>query len=269
MTMTQDLLFLDSITDAKADAIGCIAVSGSHGGLFAAAVASRARLRAVILNDAGRGLGDAGIAGVKALARVGMAACAIDCMSAEIGSARDGFENGVISYANTAARALGVATGQSVKDAVARLENASAPIGQLDEMPEARWQEPVGAATILCVDSASLVRPEDAGQIIVTGSHGGLIGGNPERACKAEARLVSFSDAGRGKNNIGLSRLPALELRRIAAITLDCKSCEIGNAASALRHGIISAANTPAQLLGVSVGISLKDAILACLVSGS
>lgn len=256
-------LLLDSITDAGPSAQGAVAVSGSHGGIYAAAVASRAGLRAVVLNDAGRGHGDAGVAGVRALAGVGMAACAVDCMSAEIGSARDMAENGRVSCVNEVAAALGVLQGQSVADALARLSAALPPSGFLPEVPEARWDEVVlaGRSPVLCVDSASLIKPGDAGRIIVTGSHGGLIGGDPARACKAEARFVSFSDAGRGKNDIGLSRLPALADRGIAAVTLDCSTCAIGSAASALEHGILSAVNAPAAALGLAPGQALRPAL--------
>lgn len=259
--MTSELRFYDSITDADANAQGQIGISGSHGGLFAAACASRAGLRAVVLNDAGIGLHDAGIAGVRALADLGMAGCAVDCMSAEIGSARDSFDTGVISYANSVAQALGIRPGQSVKDAASFLVKAPEPTGIMTAVPESRTLISVGDLEVLSVDSASLITPEDAARIIVTGSHGGLIGGNPARACKAEARFVSFSDAGIGKNDIGLSRLPALDTRSIAAVTLDCQTCEIGNSASALQTGIISATNRTAEALGIQRGMPLSDAI--------
>lgn len=265
--MAPDIRFLDSITDADADAQGCVAVCGSHGGLLAAALASQAGLRAVILNDAGRGLNDAGIAGVKALADVGMAACAVDCMSAEIGSARDAFASGLISYANPVAARLGVGSGQAVKDTLRLLAKAGRPAAMLGEIVEARWEADVEGARILCVDSASLITPEDAGRIIVTGSHGGLIGGNPARACKAEARFVGFCDAGRGKNDIGISRLPALDARRIAAVALDCMSCEIGSAASALESGVVSAVNEAARHYGICRGMSQKEAIQAVVAA--
>ncbi|RVU36639.1 hypothetical protein EOI86_15785 [Hwanghaeella grinnelliae] len=257
--MQKDHLLLNSITDADGTAPGRIAVSGSHGGLYAAAVASRAGLRAVVLNDAGRGLDDAGIAGVKALSDVGMAACAVDCMTAEIGSAVDMAENGMISFANEMAAGFDVAVGQTVAEALERLANAPEPSGMMDAIPEARWDEKVGAHQVLCVDSASLIKPEDAGRIIVTGSHGGLIGGDPARACKAEAFFVSYSDAGRGKNDIGLSRLPALDQRDIAAVTLDCNTCLIGSAASALTTGRISAVNKTAAALGAAIGQPLAE----------
>ncbi|MEL7000507.1 MAG: hypothetical protein AAFP68_19830, partial [Pseudomonadota bacterium] len=105
------MLLLNSITDAGPDAAGAVIVSGSHGGLYPAVVASRAGARAVIFNDAG---GGAGTAGVDALARVGMAAAAVDCFSALIGSAEDMVANGVMSHVNRIAADLGLSAGRSV-----------------------------------------------------------------------------------------------------------------------------------------------------------
>lgn len=261
--MGDDVVLLDSITDADPSVAGRIAVSGSHGGVFAAAVASRAGLRAVVLNDAGRGLRDAGVAGVARLADFGMAACAVDCRTAEIGSASDMAANGVISFVNSVASGAGVAVGQSVAEAVERLAHALLPTATMPAVPEARWSVDLvpGRPRVLCVDSASLIKPEDAGAVIVTGSHGGLIGGNPARACKAEARFVSFSDAGGGRNGIGFTRLPALAARGIAAATLDCDTCAIGSAESALADGVISAVNAPATAAGLRRGMRLEEAL--------
>jgi len=257
--LQNDLILLDSITDLDGSGQGAIVVSGSHGGLYPAAVASRGGVRGVIFNDAGRGFEDAGIAGVQALAGVGMAAAANDCMSAEIGSANDSLDNGVISYANVIAANLGVRAGMTVRRATALMGAAVQPFQTLPPVPEARWDEtPDGwRRPVLCVDSASLVEPRDAGRIIITGSHGGLIGGNPARALKARAGFAVFNDAGWGRNDIGVSRLPALQEMGVAAVTVDCQSCRIGDAASALRTGIISAANQIAMGQGARAGLAL------------
>lgn len=261
--MTSHPLLLNSITDAREDAHGRIGVCGSHGGMIAGMLASQAGLRGVILNDAGIGFERSGIAGVEALAGVGMAAAAVDCMSAEIGSAKDMLENGVISYANDFAMKSGVAVGETVRDAVVRLENAPEPQGTLPPHEEQRWDENLGRGLppILCVDSASLIKPEDSGRIILTGSHGGLIGGDPARACKAEARFVCFSDAGFGKNDVGIARLPALAVRGIAAVTVSAESCAIGDARSALENGVISAVNALAERTRTRTGMRLFDAL--------
>jgi len=263
--MTSDPLLLNSITDARENAKGRVAICGSHGGMIAGLMASRAGLKAVILNDAGIGFERAGIAGAQALGDVGMAGATVSCMSAEIGSAQDMLANGVISYANEIALKLGVEAGEPVRNAARKFAAAPEPAGILPPQEEQRWDADLGPdmPPILCVDSASLIKPGDAGRIIVTGSHGGLIGGDPARACKADARFVCFSDAGFGKNDVGIARLPALAARGIAAVTVSCESCAIGDAQSALENGVISAVNEVAERAGTRKGMRLFDALSA------
>lgn len=251
---------LDSITDVtKADA-GMVAISGSHGGLYPAAIASRAELRAVIFNDAGIGLEQAGIGGVIALGRVGMAAAAMDCMSARIGSARDGLAHGRISFVNAVAQNVGVEVGMAVTKAGELLQNAPTPRAILPEHPEARGERLLANGVLVhLLDSASMVGPEHIGQVVITGSHGALIGGDPARALKAAARIGVFNDAGMGPGEIGASRLPALAAQGIAAVTVAARSARIGDAASALESGVISRANAPARALGALEGRKLHD----------
>jgi hypothetical protein len=107
------------------------------------------------------------------------------------------------------------------------------------------------------VDSASLVRAEDAGQIVVTGSHGGLIGGDPAMALRTDAFAAVFNDAGR-PDGPGVSRLPALEARGIAAVTVGAESARIGEARSSYQDGVISAVNGVAARLGARVGGAVR-----------
>lgn len=254
-------ILLDSITDVAPRHAGGIAVSGSHGGLYPAAIASRAALKAVILNDAGKGLDGAGIAGILALEKTGMAAAAADCMSCEIGSARDMMERGRISTANAPAIALGIVPGMGVAEAAALLAGAIRPDEFLPPVEEAAQTKILGRHrhVVRLLDSASLVGPDDTGAIVVTGSHGGLIGGDPARALKAQARIAVFNDAGGGRNGIGFTRLPALDTRGVAAVTVAHDSARIGEAASALATGRISACNAHAEALGAHVGMPLGD----------
>lgn len=250
-----DVLLLDSITDARPDAAGRLVASGSHGGRYPAAVASAAGVRAVAFNDAGIGLDEAGVAGVEALAGVGMAAFACDCMSCHIGDAADLLHRGVVSRANAVATARGVQPGMSTREAFGRLAEISSPTGRLGKVAEARGREVwPGGIEVELLDSASLVGPGDEGRIVVTGSHGALIGGNPERALKAPARVAVFNDAGVGRDAIGITRLPALDAKGIAGVTVSAASARIGEAASALATGRISHANAKAEALGARVG---------------
>ncbi len=256
--MTIELL--DSITDATDTTVGKIVVSGSHGGLYPAAVASLAGARAVLFNDAGIGLDQAGVAGVLALADAGMAAAGVDCNTCHIGSASDTFERGIVSVVNPIAASLGLTVGMPAPDAVALLANAPQPHATLKPHTEARQTVTIGAGglTAELLDSASLVNASDIGKIVITGSHGGLIGGDATRAIKATVRTAIFNDAGFGADSIGTTRLPALEARTIAAVTVSCDTARIGDAASALETGIISALNPSAQKTGAAIDMPLS-----------
>jgi len=255
-----EVLFLDSITDAGADAAGRVVVSGSHGGVYAAAVASQAGVRAVAFNDAGIGLDKAGVAGVLALAEAGMAAVAADAMSCHIGDARDALAHGRVSTANAVAERLGVRPGMPVGEAMALLAEAPMPTGKLPKMAEARRRVVLsGGPAVELLDSASLVTADHAGRIVITGSHGALIGGEPARALKAAARIAVFNDAGVGLDAIGITRLPALDGRGVAAVTVSAATARIGDAGSALETGVISHANALAAGMGAAAGRRLAD----------
>ncbi|MEO0681812.1 MAG: hypothetical protein AAF192_15515 [Pseudomonadota bacterium] len=257
------IVVLGSITDAAPAHRGLAAICGSHGGLNAAAMASSAGLRAVILSDAGRGLDGAGVAGVLALAQIGMAAAAVDAGSARIGDGADIAARGRISVANAAAAALGVAPGMAAHAAAERLRAAPLPQGVLTAPPEARRTVRVGALTVLLVDSASQITAQDAGGVVLTGSHGGLVGGDPKRALKAPMRLGVFNDAGIGADDAGVARLGALERAGQAGATVSHDSARIGDAASMLSGGVISRANGPAREMGLREGLALREVLAA------
>lgn len=254
-----DIQLYNSITDVPNTGTRCIAISGSHGGVFPATVASTRGVSAAIFHDAGIGYQSAGIAGIILLDKVQMAAIAIDSRTAFIGNAQDTQENGVVSFANSTAEKLGVFCGMRPIDAIKLLKIAPSPQKKLPPIVESRSVVEIGLNQIICCDSASLISADDDDAIIVTGSHGGLIGGDPKRALKARARLAVFNDAGFGKNNFGVTRLPALDERNVGAVTVSHESCRIGDAHSAIETGRISAANERAASLGAKEGMALSD----------
>lgn len=249
---TSPVLALDSITHMDAGGAGRVLVAASHGGVYSAYLAARGRARAVIFNDAGVGLDEAGIGGLAYLEKLGIPAAAALHTSCRIGDGRDMTERGVLGHANAVARGLGCVPGMTVRDAAARLA-AAAAAGEAATPPAAaenRFLLVDGAPRTWGLDSASLVTPADAGQIVVTGSHGGLMGGNPALAVKAEVLAALFNDAGVGIDGAGLTRLPALDARGIAAATVDHRSARIGDARSSWETGRLSCANRAAAALG-------------------
>jgi hypothetical protein len=257
------LMAIDSATKLEARHRDAVVVCGSHGGIYCAYLAARAGLRAVILCDAGVGKDQAGIGCLAYCAELGMAAATVAHDSARIGDCHDILARGRISHANQVAAGEGVAAGQAVAEAQRRL--ADAPLWQA-EPPAYREARQVvldqpGRPRVICMDSASLVEPGDAGQIVVTGSHGALLGGRPEMALRADARAAFFNDAGLGPDEAGASRLPALQARGIVGATVAAMSARIGDGRSTYEDGIISLLNEQARAAGGDIGMPLRDLI--------
>lgn len=253
-----------SITKLPDGVAGKVIISGSHGGELPGALAIRAQARAVILNDAGVGLDQAGIGSLSLCQRIGMAAATLSHESCRIGDADDMVARGVVSHMNEIAAKAGVTLGQSCIEAAETLTTAPQPtIQSPPEFSERREVRALAGSSrkLILVDSASMVLPEDEGQIVLTGSHGGLIGGNPKFAIKAPVHAAFYNDAGIGIETWGTSRLPALDAQLIAGITLSHTSCRIGDALSGYETGVVSVVNERAKELGVRVGMTAVEAV--------
>jgi hypothetical protein len=114
---------------------------------------------------------------------------------------------------------------------------------------------------VLALDSNALVTPSDVGHIIVTGSHGALLGGRPATAVKYDVFAAIYNDADFGIDNAGISRLPALEARAIAGATVSAWSARIGDGQSTYRNGYVTAMNARAAQCGGEIGISTIDLV--------
>ena len=119
------MLILDSVTVFPPEARGRAAIAASHGGVYAAYLAAKAGIKAVILCDAGVGRERAGIGGLDYLDRLGVPAAAIGHRSARIGDGADCAQRGVITFAN-APRRRGSASRQACRRA-RRSTGSSAP----------------------------------------------------------------------------------------------------------------------------------------------
>jgi hypothetical protein len=153
--------------------VGAVVVTGSHGGVYAACLARKAGLpRGDLQRCRGRAR-RAGIGGLAWLDAHGMAAAAVDHRSADIGNAAAMLARGTVSHANAGARALGV-PGHGLRRGGTAAQRRRAPRGTVEPIAEARRElEPEGARRrLVLIDSAALVVPSDAGQVVVTGSHG-------------------------------------------------------------------------------------------------
>ena len=264
-------IVLDSVTHLKPEHRGVACYCASHGGVYAAYTAAKMGIGAVILNDAGIGREQAGVAGLGLLDDLGVPAAAISHASARIGDGKDGHSRGVLSFANAAARRHGLTAGMTCNEALLRLAGATlAPSPVPPELAESRFEIVAasrGAVCVIGIDSTSLVTAADIGHVVVTASHGGLLGNKPETALKYDARAAVYNDAGFGADHAGVSRLPALDARGIAGACVSCFSARIGDARSTYEDGFISAVNMMAATWGGAVGQSCREFVAAMVAS--
>lgn len=257
--MPAPVVIADSITRIGPEAAGAVVVNASHGGIYAAYLAAKLHAAAAIFNDAGVGRDRAGIAGLDYLQDFAIAAATVGHDTARIGDGADMMASGVITHANGLATSLGVTPGLSCRDAAAALQQARPAHRAPPEALEAAFLLIAEAPAVWALDSASLVLPEHKASIVITGSHGGLLGGRPETALKYDVLGALYNDAGIGKDAAGTSRLPALDARGIAAATVSATSARIGDARSTYEDGIISRINGRAAALGLREGISARE----------
>lgn len=113
--------------------------------------------------------------------------------------------------------------------------------------------------TVVAVDTIAHLTPEDAGRIVMTGSHGGLSSG--EYAAQVRVAAVFFNDAGIGKDAAGVAALAALQAKGIAAGAVSSDSAAIGEALETWASGVVSTLNTSAVALGFAMGEPIRDAV--------
>src|SRR5579864_5546552 len=259
--MPASIVTADSITRIAEEARGAVVVNASHGGIYAAYLAAKLGAAAAIFNDAGVGREGAGIGGLDYLQALGIPAATVGHMTARIGDGADMLARGAVTHANPLAMALGVRPGMACHEAAAALARAEPARAEPPPALEGAYLLESDAPQVWALDSASLVAPEHHDAIVVTGSHGGLLGGRPETALKYDVRAAFYNDAGIGIDEAGVSRLPALDRRAIAAACVSAESARIGDARSGYNDGILSRVNARAATLGLKPGMTAREAV--------
>lgn len=253
----------DSATQLDSSAGGRVVVCGSQGGIYAAWLAARAGVRAAVFNDAGIGKSASGVGGIAWLGGLAIPACAVDYRSARIADGADIYACGTLSTVNEQAAGLGCRPGQSCREAVAHLE-AAPKVAHLEIPPIGETRVAIastGHRPAWALDSISLLRGDDRRAVIVTGSHGALLGGKPDCYVDVEVFAAFFNDAGGGKDDAGFARLPALDGAGIAAATVWCASARIGDGRSTYEDGVVSRVNATGARLGLVEGMTARQAV--------
>jgi hypothetical protein len=246
--MNVPVMVVDGVSKLPPEANGAVVVGGSNAAIYAAYYSAKAGVRAAIHHDCGIGRDEAGVRGLLWAEQHGMAMAAVATDSARVGDGADMLKRGIISRVNGLAAKCGVESGQTVVQAVELLKSAP--------WPHADAEPPVEGRTfihgVLCMDSISLGKPEDADLVVASGSHGGAIAAGMTRLFRP--RLAFFNDAGFGADRAGAAALPILDSDGSAAATVAADSACIGDGQSTLTQGIISAVNETAYRLSPRVG---------------
>jgi hypothetical protein len=110
---------------------------------------------------------------------------------------------------------------------------------------------------IAVLDSVTKLGPSDAKRVVVVASHGGIYAAYVA-VCRG-ARGVVLNDAGRGKDDAGISGLDYLDAFSVPAATVSYLSSRIGDGADMMERGRISHVNRTASVLGCAIGQSCGE----------
>jgi uncharacterized protein YunC (DUF1805 family) len=249
------IIIANSATSIDENNRNDVVVDGSHFGLNVGQMALKAGVLGMIGNDAGLGLEDAGIAGLKFLEKLAIPAAAVSSMSARIGDGTSTYEEGTISAANDVAKKIGIKIGISAKEAADKMFVAAL---QMMKEGKQRIVKTFGKSRLIIVDTTSDVNEGNSNDIIITGSHSGKNSG--EYLSSLNIKGVIGNDGGMGKENAGIAGLQILEECGIPAATVSAMSAKIGNGTSTYERGKISAVNESAKKLGITASMPAKEA---------
>jgi hypothetical protein len=111
---------------------------------------------------------------------------------------------------------------------------------------------------VVLMDSIAMLEEEDAGHVVVSGSHGGVSAAS--YATAVPVRGVFFNDAGVGKDGAGVTALRLLDAVGIPAGAVDHDSARIGDARDHWESGVLSHINDAAREKGLREGEPLRSA---------
>ena len=117
------------------------------------------------------------------------------------------------------------------------------------------------ARNLFLLDSITRVDPRCAGQVVVSGSHGGATAAGFVLDQAAAPHAVFFNDAGVGKDDAGIAALAMLEAREVICAVYSHLSARIGDSADGRDHGVISHLNAAARAAGLAAGMPVREAL--------
>ena len=260
------ILVMDSLgyVDERVD-VRDVVVGGSHGAPCATQLVLDARPRGLICHDAGIGLGEGGVAGLKLLDDYLIPGAAVSGMSARISDGLDMYRNGTISRFNRAAARLGVETGMPTSEAASLMLNGRPPFRQPERRQVLVHESELGR--VFALDTVKYANARIEGSVLCMGSHSAR--SMPKYLDDVGVALagVITNDVGRAKDDSGIAGLWTLDEVKIPAAVVSCDTARVGDAQSTYHAGVVSACNGTAAALGVVVGQRATEAAAKMLAA--
>ena len=111
------------------------------------------------------------------------------------------------------------------------------------------------------LDSIAHIGPQHAGQVVVSGSHGGVSAAGFVLDLDRRPRAVFYNDAGVGKDGAGIVALGLLERIGVPCATYSHDSARIGDARDGYDCGVLTHLNDRARAAGLAVGMTVRAAV--------
>ena len=111
---------------------------------------------------------------------------------------------------------------------------------------------------VIIADSATSLTDENKNDVVVDGSHCGT--SVIHYMIDAQVKGMIGNDAGKGLEDAGVASLKALDEHDIPAAAVSNMTAEIGVGVETYKNGVISAVNNTARKLGITEGMSTKEA---------
>ena len=247
------IVAMDSVghVDHRND-VSDVLICGSHGAPCATQLLVWCRPRGVFIHDAGIGLGEGGVNGLKLLESYLIPGAAVDGNSARISDGRDMYENGIVSRVNGSAVLMGVEKGMTVREAAQILLDRNPAF-----RPPARRQIKVHSdelGSVYALDTVKYADSRIAGGVLCMGSHAARAMADYVEEMDYRLAGVITNDAGPSKDRSGIAGLAQLDRIRTPAAAVACASARVGDACSTYFDGRISALNETAAAAGVTIG---------------
>ena len=261
-TIDGRIIVMDLITFAdERNNSGDVLIGASFCGMLSIRWPLRVNPKGVICHAAGPGKDMAGVNGLFALEALGIPGAAAETFSCRIADGRDMYENGLVGYVNDSASKLGIGDGMPIKaaaDLMLRRQRVLPDVYRpIDVVHHGR------SGRIVAMGSVTFITTDNAGDVICAGSHFGRT--SAAYSSRFALSGVLCSDAGRGKDDAGISGLSVLDEKGIPGAAVSAASAAVGDGMSTYRDGIVSAHNNAAAALGVTVGMPAREASLKML----